>query len=42
MTEPDHDDPAVEEQRCAERLAQVAAYLKSEGIEHGQIGDWPA
>lgn len=42
MTEQNYDDPVVEEQWCTERRAQVAAYLKSEGIEHGQISDWPA
>lgn len=39
---PDYDDPAVEEQWCEDRRAQVAAYLQREGVEHGQIGEWPA
>lgn len=42
MTKPDFDDPAVEEQWCADRRAQVERYLASEGVEHGRIGDWPA
>ena len=39
---PDYDDPPVEEQWCEDRRAQVAAYLQREGVEHGQIGEWPA
>lgn len=38
----DYDDPAVEEQWCEERRAQVTAYLQREGVEHGRIGEWPA
>jgi hypothetical protein len=36
------DDPAFEAQWCAQARARVAAYLKSEGVDHGRIGDWPA
>ena len=39
---PDWDDPAVEEEWCAERRAEVEAYLQREGIDHGRIGEWPA
>lgn len=42
MTGPDHDDPALEERWCAERRIDVAAYLAREGVEHGEIGEWPA
>jgi hypothetical protein len=38
----DYDDPAIEEQWCAERQAEVGAYLKREGVTHGRIGEWPA
>ncbi|MFC3814930.1 DUF4826 family protein [Lysobacter sp. GCM10012299] len=38
----DYDDPAVEEQWCSDRRSQVAAYLATEQVTHGQIGDWPA
>ena len=39
---PDYDDPAVEEQWCEERRAQVSAYLQGEGVVHGSIGVRPA
>jgi hypothetical protein len=35
-------DPAREELWCEERRAQVTAYLQSEGVEHGRVGEWPA
>jgi hypothetical protein len=38
----DDDDPAVEQQWCEERRAQVIAYLRGEGVEHGRVGEWPA
>jgi hypothetical protein len=38
----DYDDPAVIEQWCEERRAQVTTYLHDEGVEHGRVGDWPA
>ena len=37
-----YDDPAIEEQWCNERRAQVADYLSREGVEHGRVGEWPA
>lgn len=42
MSLPNYDDPVVEKQWCNERRAEVAAYLKSEGVNHGRIGEWPA
>ena len=38
----DFDDPAVEEQWCQERRAQVEEYLLGQGVAHGRIGEWPA
>jgi hypothetical protein len=38
----DYDDPAVEEQWCEERRAQVTTYLHDERVEHGRVGEWPA
>lgn len=37
-----YDDPAVEEQWCEDRRAQVVDYLQREGIQHGRVGEWPA
>jgi hypothetical protein len=39
MNAPDHDD---EERWCDEQRTRVAEYLRSEGVEHGRIGEWPA
>ncbi len=39
---PDYDNPEIEEQWCAERQAEVAGYLKREGVVHGRVGEWPA
>lgn len=38
------DDPAraTEERWCDEQRACVADHLRSEGVKHGRIGDWPA
>lgn len=38
----DYDDPEVEAQWCAERRLEVARYLCDEGLEHGEVGEWPA
>ncbi len=38
----DYDDPAIEEQWCQERRAQVEAYLQHQRVEHGRVGEWPA
>jgi len=43
MTEPDYqNDPAAEEQWCAETRSRVVAYLSSEGHDHGMVAEWPA
>ncbi len=42
MSGPDYDDPAVEEQWCFDMRAQVARYLETGQVSHGQIGKWPA
>ena len=39
---PDYNDPAVEEQWCAERRAEVTAYLQRKCVDHGRVGEWPA
>ena len=39
---PDHDDPAAEAQWCAERRAEVTAYLRRERVDHGRVGERPA
>lgn len=38
----DWDDPAVEERWCGERRQAVSVYLAKEGVNHGEVGDWPA
>jgi hypothetical protein len=38
----DYGDPQVEEAWCEERRAEVASYLRSHKVEHGEIGEWPA
>jgi hypothetical protein len=42
MNEPDYQDPAVDERWCQERHAQVLAYLQTQKIAHGRVGEWPA
>jgi hypothetical protein len=42
MGEPDYDDPDVEERWCDAQRAIVGDYLRSQQVEHGRIGDWPA
>lgn len=42
MNQPDFDDPEVEEQWCLEARKQVTAYLSSQGVSHGEVGEWPA
>ena len=39
--EPDWDDPAVQDQWCAEVRSHVEAYLKDEKVEHGRIAEEP-
>jgi hypothetical protein len=37
------DDSALdEEQWCEDQRSTVAAYLKSQDVRHGRIGEWPA
>ena len=38
----DYDDPAIEEQWCMERRAQVIKYLARQKLVHGEVGEWPA
>ncbi len=42
MSTPDYDDPDVEERWCSDQRRLVDDYLRSQGVEHGQIGEWPA
>lgn len=42
MSTPDYDDPGVEELWCAQQRIGVVTYLRSEGVNHGRIGEWPA
>ncbi len=42
MPKPDYDDPYVEECWCAEQQNIVADYLRSQKLNHGRIGEWPA
>ena len=38
----DYEDSIIEEQWCEERRVAVSTYLKSHGVKHGQISEWPA
>jgi hypothetical protein len=38
----DWDDPIVEEHWCGERRQDVTEYLAQQGLEHGEVGLWPA
>ena len=42
MDTPDYDDPAVEAEWCALARSEVVDYLSAEGVEHGEVGEWPA
>jgi len=42
MNAVDWDDPDVEAQWCDERRKEVGEYLSKEGLDHGEIGSWPA
>jgi hypothetical protein len=42
MNSADYNDPAIEEQWCNARRADVVDYLKREGCVHGEVGEWPA
>lgn len=41
MNDPDYDDPDIEEHWCQARRTEVETYLRRQGLEHGEIGDWP-
>ncbi len=42
MDTTDYDDPEVERLWCEQQRSNVAEYLRSQGLAHGRIGDWPA
>lgn len=42
MSKPDSDDPDGEEGWCAEQRKIVAHYLRSQQLNHGRVGEWPA
>ena len=42
MSATDYDNPEAEERWCEEQRALIADYLRSQGIQHGQIAEWPA
>ena len=42
MPELDYNDPAVEKSWCEQQRCAVSSYLRSQEIEHGRVGDWPA
>ena len=42
VSEPDYNDPEVEERWCTEQQKIVACYLRSQRVKHGRIGEWPA
>lgn len=42
MNEPDYDDPDIAEHWCQARRTEVTTYLQRQGLDHGEIADWPA
>jgi hypothetical protein len=42
MSGVDYDDPDVEKQWCETARGQVARYLQTQSVSHGQIGEVPA
>jgi hypothetical protein len=38
----EYDDPAAEERWCSECRQRVSAYLAGQGLDHGDVGEWPA
>jgi hypothetical protein len=42
MDDSDDDDPEADERWCIQQRATVGDYLRSQKIQHGQVGDWPA
>jgi len=41
-TGPDYGDPAVQEEWCMACQGKVIQYLSDQGVDHGQVGRWPA
>ena len=42
MPELDDEAAEAEERWCYEQQRKVADYLRSQGLNHGRIGEWPA
>lgn len=42
MDTKDYDNPEVEERWCEQQRAIVIDYLRSQGLQHGRVGEWPA
>lgn len=42
METPDYDDPEIDQSWCDAQRATVIEYLKSQQLNHGEVGDWPA
>ena len=42
MDTPDYDDPDIERLWCDDQQFRVTEYLRSQGVQHGRIGDQPA
>jgi len=38
----DYDDPQIDEKWCNARRQEVIEYLKQQGVDHGEVGEWPA
>jgi hypothetical protein len=41
-SEPDWDNPDIEQQWVSDQREDVLAYLSLQGLEHGRVGEWPA
>jgi Domain of unknown function (DUF4826) len=41
MISADYDNPEIEGKWCNKCRAEVAAYLKREGVKHGRVSEWP-
>lgn len=42
MNSDDYDDPVMERHWCDACRQQVIDYLESQGLIHGEVGEWPA
>jgi hypothetical protein len=42
METPTYDDPEAERLWCDHQRHQVTEYLRTQGVAHGRVGDWPA